>query len=166
MGLYPTKKIATMKQERDKKKDADKWLKREWTTDQMLKAWDREMIDIKLDKDTSFDDLLEILSIYHDGIIDKNEKQTLKMLMKGERVAYPRQLGDWITLLIDGSKGTIRCNCERCNFDGKCDWAATFDVLQFRTKPTPKCLLPDEAYNWSHQVLRAINGMKNANLEV
>ena len=68
-----------MKQERDKKKDADKWQKREWTTDQMLDAWDREMIDIKLDKDTSFDDLLEILSIYHDGIIDKNEKQTLKI---------------------------------------------------------------------------------------
>ena len=31
LGLYPTKKIATMKQERDKKKDADKWQKQEWT---------------------------------------------------------------------------------------------------------------------------------------
>ena len=132
----------------------------------MLEAWDTEMIDIKLHEDIDIDDLAEILNIYHGGIIDEKEKKTLKMLMKGERVAYRRQLSDWITLLIDVSKGTIGCNCERCNFDGKCEWTATFEELQFGRKPNPTCLLPDKAYTWCQQVVRAIKAMKNENLDL
>ena len=80
--------------------------------------WDTEMIDIRLQEDTNMNDLVDILNIYHGGIIDKKVKETLKMLMKGEHVAYTIQLGDWITLLINWSKGSIRCNCEQCNVDG------------------------------------------------
>ena len=134
--------------------------------EQMLEAWDTEMIDIKLHEEININDLVEILNIYHGGIIDKKEKETLKMLMKGERVAYPRQLGYWITLLINWSKGSIRCNCEQCNFDGKCEWAATFEALQFGTKPNPTCLLPDEAYTWCDQVVRAIKTTKTINFDV
>ena len=95
----------------------------------MIEAWDTKMIDIKLHENMNVDDLVEILNIYHGGIIDEKEKESLKMLIKGERMAYPRQLGDWITLLIDGSGGTIRCNYERCNFNGKCEWAAVRSIL-------------------------------------
>ena len=60
----------------------------------------------------------------------------------------------------------VRCNCERCSFIGKCDWAATFEVLQFGRTPATKCLLLDEGYKWSDKVARTIKGTKRANIDV
>ena len=90
LGLYPPKNIATVKNDRDKKKDANKWQKLELAAEEMLQAWYTEMIDIKLHEDIDIDGLVEILNIYHDGIINNKKKETLNILMKGDRMAYPR----------------------------------------------------------------------------
>ena len=85
-------------------------------------------------------------------MFDKTKQKSLKTMMKSERVAYPRQLGDWITLTINGREKSVKCNCERCNFDGKCEYVATFDCLQFNKAPDAKCMLPSEGFDWNTKV--------------
>ena len=110
------------------------------------------MIDITFDEDTDIGDVVEILNMYHEGLFDETEQESLKTMMKSERVAYPRQLGDWITLTINGREKSVKCNCERCNFDGKCEYVATFDCLQFNKAPDAKCMLPSEGFDWNTKV--------------
>ena len=62
-------------------------------TPKLLKAWDAEMVGIQLDKGTYVDDIVEILIIYHGGLFDQNRKEILIMMLKGESVTYPSQLG-------------------------------------------------------------------------
>ena len=79
----------------------------------MLHAWDNKMIDITFDEDTDNGDVVEIFNMYHEGLFDETKQESLKTMMKSERVAYPIQLGDWITLTINGREKSGKCNCER-----------------------------------------------------
>ena len=118
------------------------------------------------DEDADLTDIMEILNVYHDGLFDESEMESLKYAMKNERVAYPRQMGDWITLSINGKEQSVTCNCERCNFDGKCEYVATFESLQFGKAPPIKCLFTSELVDWETKVMRAIDTIKRVNIDV
>ena len=51
---------------------------------------------------------------------DTNEKATIQMDREENRIAKHRQLGDWITISVDGERETIIYNCKKCNRTGKC----------------------------------------------
>ena len=163
------KSVASWKQERAKKNEADKWqlqLSGDDAVDaqRMLDVWERENIDIEVDEDTDLGDLMDLLNVCQDGLFDKNEKETLKMMKKNKRVAYPRQLGDWIEIKIDAATKSVRCNCERCNTWGKCELVVLFETIQFNKTPPAKCILVGESFSWSDQVKRATKAMKKMNI--
>ena len=132
----------------------------------MLEEWDSNNIDIMFDEDADLADIMEIMNVYHDGLFDESEMESLKYVMKNERVAYPRQMGDWITLSINGEEKSVTCNCERCNFGGRCEYVVTFESLQFGKKPPIKCKLTGETFDWENKVMRAIDTIKRVNIDV
>ena len=74
---------------------------------------------------------------------------------RSRRIAWPKILGDWITLEIDGEDKQITRNCSRCNSHGKCEWVAAMEVIQFGSLPPDNCRTPDEAFGWVTKVASA-----------
>ena len=106
------------------------------------------------------------MNIYHEGLFGETERESLKRMMKSGRVAYPRQLGDWTTLTINVYEKSIKCNCERCNFDGKCEYVAMFDCLQFNKAPDAKYMLLSEGFDWNTKVEKIIDAIRLVIIEV
>jgi hypothetical protein len=138
----------------------------ELSAEAMLDAWDEGEVDVDLDEDACIDDWMDILNIYHEGLFGETEKETLREIFKKERVAYPRQLGDWITVKVDGKNETVKCNCERCSRDGKCEYVVSFEVLQFKKAPPTKHSNVEEGFTWANTVKRAVDVIWLANIDV
>ena len=159
--------IESKKSQRRRKIEMDKWKSTSSTlntntgSDELLQSWYERADDITLDDDADITDILDLM----EGIFDDQEKETLKMMHKGRRIAYPKQLGDWITLSIDGENNKIYCNCSRCNSHGICNWVAAMEVIQFGVIPPADCRLPDEGFGWKTKVVRATRAMKEANID-
>ena len=80
--IYVQKPIAITKKERNRKEEEGEWQTHDLDAKEALKAWDAEMVDIRVDEGTGVDDLVKIVNIYHGGMFDQNEKETLIMIMK------------------------------------------------------------------------------------
>ena len=63
-----------------------------------------------------------------------------------ERVAEPRQLGDWITVTVDAAKKIVQCDCDQCNRYGLCILSATMCVLHFNQNVPNHCKQVDEGF--------------------
>ena len=57
-------------------------------------------------------------------------------------------------------------NCERCNRFGKCEWAATLEVIQFRTRPPIDCLTVNDGLEWDMNARKAADSMKKGNIKI
>ena len=108
-------------------------------------------LEIDIDEDSTLNDLYNILAASDDDMFDGIEKETMKMIRKELRVGMPRELGDWTTISVDGKEECVHCNCNRCNFDGKCMWVSTFQSLQFGR--VPDNLKGGEGISWNTSIL-------------
>ena len=97
------------------------------------------------DLDTIFDDVM----ISNNDGFDMNEKTTNQKNQRKNRIAKPRQMGDWIVISVNGDNHTIKCNCKRCNRMGKCHWVACLEAIQFGLVLPAHCLTSDEGIGWS-----------------
>lgn len=189
---YKPKSIKTLKEEREKRNENAKWgntekegtagskgksdagrekkTQEEHTADldaeAMLQAWESDDINIDIDEDSSIDDLMSLLNIFHTDLFDENEVETLRQLRRSERVAHKRQLGDWITLKVNGVTKQVKCNCDRCNTNGKCEYAVLFEVFQFKKVPSTKHLSVADTFEWTKKVKKAIENIVIANINV
>ena len=134
-------------------------------SDEMSNAWCDNLTNIILADDADIEDIFVVMDGYHEGLFDRHEKETLMMMHKGKRIAWPKMLGDWITLVVDGDKKQIMCNCSRCNSHGKCEWVAAMEVIQFGNLPPTNCRVPNEAFGWVTKVARARDAMKTGYVE-
>lgn len=112
-------------------------------------------LDVDIDPDADIQHLWDVLNVFDAEKFDGAEKETLKLIRKEVRVCMPRELGDWITIQVNGLEKTVRCNCNRCNFDGRCRFVSGFESLQFRK--VPNNLLGGESLNWNDKVAKAID---------
>ena len=79
-----------------------------------------------------------------DMVIDPQEHQTLDMMVAENGVDVPRELGAWRKIVVDGEARKVTCNCEKCNFDGRCFWVDTFESIEFGLRPPSQCSISDD----------------------
>jgi len=58
----------------------------------------------------------------------------------------------------------VKCNCNRCNFDGRCKFVQTFESLQFDN--VPPNLAAGEALNFKTKIVRAVRVARQLNIDV
>ena len=98
-------------------------------------------------------------------LMDMEEKETTDMHLESNGVIVPRELGHWRKIEIDAINQKVKCNCEHCNFDGRCFWVDTFESIEFGLVPPPDCSVPsDDDKGWVNKVKRAVQVMKQLNL--
>ena len=119
-----------------------------------------------LGEDDDWQEIIDVLDDNFEGLFDHDEIETLRMVRQGRRIAWPKQLGDWVTVVVDGQNKQIKCNCERCNRFGKCEWAATLEVIQFRTRPPIDCLTVNDGLEWDMNARKAADNMKKGNIKI
>ena len=122
------------------------------------------MEDVKLDEDADLEMIFDSMTLFKDVLLNTKEIESVILVKQNKRIAKPRQLGDWITLKINGESKIIRCNCERCNRTGKCAWVASMEAIQFSKMPESHCLTVDESYGWDYTVTRAREVMIRLNI--
>ena len=135
MGTKNNKKVTinSLRKEKQKKDEADKHMTKsdkaldgqEVQAEDMLKTWETCNVDVDVDEDADIGTLIDILNTYNTNLFDDKEKEALKMLGKDNDIAYPRQLGCWIGLEINGKDETVTCIDERCCFGGTCEYRVT-----------------------------------------
>ena len=128
--------------------------------------WDLDDADITLDEDADVLEIIDLLEDTSESLFDHTEKETLRMMQRGPRIAWPKQLGDWVSVTVDGVLKKIKCNCERCNRSGKCDWVAVMEVIQFGVRPSTDDLYVDEGIGWVQTVVRARSALKLGNVRM
>ena len=52
------------------------------------------------------------------------------------------------------------------SIDGKCEYVATFQCLQFKKAPPTQCFIGSESFDWDVKVERAVNALIMANIDV
>ena len=147
-GTTSRKSAASNKKKKDKPKKTNIEGKKNKVTAQKLQGLD---LDVDVDEDSTIDDLYDILTALDEDLFDGIERETLKMIRKEMRVCMPRELGDWTTIKVDGKRECVHCNCNRCNFDGRCMWVSAFQSLQFGR--VPDNLKGGEGLNWNSKIL-------------
>jgi len=130
-------------------------------------------LDIDINEDWDLGDIWDVMNLVDPESFEANEKETLKMIRKADRVCMPRELGDWITVKVKGGVrkgegkwegGSVKCNCNRCNFDGRCKFVQTFESLQFDN--VPPNLAAGEALNFKTKIVRAVRVARQLNIDV
>ena len=131
-------------------------------------------IDVDVGDDLDIEDLWGVLNLLDSDMFDMKEVATLKLANRDARVSLNGELGDWIKIEVKGSSvsegadsdGTmsVRCNCNRCNFDGSCQFVTTFNAIQFGK--VPRCLGAEDAFSWTAQVARAGRIANRLNIDV
>ena len=168
----PTK---SKKRRQDDQREALKWNKplpatpdgnKKGDKDDLIKLWDDVLETECLPEDAELEDIFDRMMISNEDGFDMEETETGQMERRQNRIAKPRQLGDWITITVDGEKRTITCNCERCNRTGKCHWVACLEVIQFGRVPPARCLTADEGVGWFAKVHAAKVAMWETNIKV
>ena len=153
--------VVPRKRQREEAKEQDKW--QTWSDvsisenrgeqhKQLMKDWDAVMTDVKLPEGADLEELLEQFDSSNQFKFDDTEKETLKMMRTGKRVAPPKQLGGCITIKLDSDTKHVSCNCERCARDGKCPWVCVLEVLQFNLDPGQAVKSGNDAFGWNQQV--------------
>ena len=98
---------------------------------------------------------------------DENEKETVKLQIKNAGVSVPRLLGNFVKINVYAASETVRCSCEKCNFDGHCFWVNTFESLQFGAVPETRFMTSDDATRgWDKRVAQAITVLKYNHLNM
>ena len=168
----PTK---SRKRKQEDKREALKWNKplstqadgtEEVAKDDLIKMWDDVSSTECLPEDAELETIMDRMMIANEDGFDMDEAETGRMNRRNNRIAKPRQLGDWITICVNGEKMTITCNCERCNRMGKCHWVACLEVIQFGVVPPPHCLMADEGIGWAAKVHAAKTAMWEHNIAI
>ncbi|EJK60017.1 hypothetical protein THAOC_19702, partial [Thalassiosira oceanica] len=59
-------------------------------------------LDIDINEDWDLGDIWNVMNLVDPESFEANEKETLKMIRKADRVCMPRELGDWITVKVKG----------------------------------------------------------------
>ncbi|EJK58357.1 hypothetical protein THAOC_21530, partial [Thalassiosira oceanica] len=59
-------------------------------------------LDIDINEDWDLGDIWDVMNLVDPESFEANEKETLKMIRKADRVCMPRELGDWITVKVKG----------------------------------------------------------------
>ena len=121
-------------------------------------------LDVDIDEDISLEGLWDVLNVYDKEVFDEKERETYKLIQKELRVCIPRELGDWITVKVNAKEESVRCNCNRCNFDGRCGLVNTFESLQF--DKVPSNLQAGEELDWNTRVHRAVNMANQINIDL
>ena len=84
------------------------------------------------------------------------------LMAESNRITLKRQLGSWIEVEVDASKGRVTCNCEDYNFHYLCVHQVTMEVLQFGKLPNNKCSKHHE--NWKEIRAECIRYLKRTSL--
>ena len=131
-------------------------------------------IDVDVGDDLDIEDLWGVLNLLDSDMFDMKDVATLKLANRDARVSLNGELGDWIKIEVKGSSvsegadsdGTmsVRCDCNRCNFDGSCQFVTTFNAIQFGK--VPRCLGAEDAFSWTAQVARAGRIANRLNIDV
>jgi hypothetical protein len=132
----------------------------------MLQAWESDDINFDIDEDESMEGLMNILNIFHSELFDENEIETLRRVRRSERVSHKRQLGDWITLKVNAITKKVKCNCDRCNTNGKCEYVVLFEAFQFKKVPSIQHLNAVDTLAWDNKVNKAVENIGIANIHV
>ena len=163
------------KRKQEEKREALKWKKQLPRTeegkkgsdkDDIIKLWDDVAATECLPEDAELDTIFDQMMIKNEERFDMNETETVKIDRRDNRIAKPRQMGDWISIWVDGEKKTLACNCERCNRMGKCHWVACLEVFQFGVVPPARCLTADEGIGWIEKVNLAKTAMWVNNITI
>ena len=121
------------------------------------------MGDIELDNDADLKDIFLALRTVQPYLFDQTESEQLHDA--SERVAEPRQLGDWITITVDSANKKVHCDCEQFNRYGLCTLSATMRVMQFNHDVPSHCKQVNEGFNWHGKVMRAPRVMIEQNIQ-
>ena len=62
--------------------------------------------------DTDMDEIFDAVTTVDEHLFNANDKETLKIVDQSGRIAYPRELGDWITINIYGQAKSISWDCK------------------------------------------------------
>ena len=112
------------KRKQDEKREALKWKKplsavpdetKTTDVDALKQLWGDLSVTDCLPEDADLDTIFADMMVSYNDEFDLNEKATNQTNKRENRIAKPRQIGDWITMLVNGDNHTIKCNCERCN---------------------------------------------------
>lgn len=120
-------------------------------------------VDIYED-DTSFEELWELLNVINEELFDMREREIFRMIRKELRVSMPRELENWTTNKIDDKNECIHCNCNRCNFGGRCMWVSAFETLQFDW--VIDNLVTGEGLTWNKKVLYSRQVFPRINIDI
>ena len=121
-------------------------------------------LDVDIDEDISLEGLWDVLNVYDKEVFDEKERETYKLIQKELRVCMPRELGDWITVKVNADGERVHCNCNRCNFDGRCGLVSAFESLQFGK--VPHNLPGGTELDWNRKVHRAVTVAKLNNIDL
>ena len=138
--------VSSRKEKISTRKESKKWQRITKTKKQraserkeLIRQWDKNMAEVNLTKEADAEDISTAVTSFDEEILNAKRKEMLKIVQQRNRVAYPRQLGDWITVDVDGPTKSIRCNCKRCNRCDKCSCVAALEVTQFNVVPPDEC---------------------------
>ena len=127
-----------------------------------MNKYDIQMGNVCLDVDADLEDIFCALNEVDANLFDLSELE--KLHASSERMAEPRQLGDWITITVDADNKSVHCNCEQCNRYGLCCLSATMRVIQFDHNIPQHCKKVNEGFGWQAVVMRARRVMKDQNI--
>ena len=154
-----------------RKREEDKWkksltpsLNKGTSENDILDAWHNEFAGFKLSEDADLEEIFDKMTLFEDVLFDPTEKETVKMVDIENRVAKPRELGNWRTIKIDGSTKRVVCDCERCNRTGTCAWVACLEVLQFAAAVPSHCKHTGESIGWDGCVADAAHKLVQINV--
>ena len=85
--------------------------------------------DVKLDNGADLEDIYCALCNVEPGMID--QVRMAQLHDASDCVVEPRQLGDWIPVIVDAAKQSVNCDCKQCNQFGLCSLSASMCVIYF-----------------------------------
>ena len=137
--------ISSRREEDKWKKSLTQALEKGTPEKDILDAWDEHFAGFELSEDADLEKIFDKMTLFEDVLFDPTEKETIKMVDMENRVAKPRELGNWRTIKIDGGTQRVVCDCERCNRTGTCAWVACLEVLQFGSAGPSHCKYTGES---------------------
>jgi len=130
-------------------------------------------LDVDIDEDWDFEDIWDVMNSIDSDTFNEEEKATVKMIREDVRVCLPREMGDWMAVKVKGGVkneegkwegGLVKCNCNRCNFDGRCKFVQTFESLQF--EDVPDNLAAGDEMNFKAQIQKAVRTARRVNIDI
>ena len=103
--------VVSRNKRKQEKKDAAKWQSKPVSKkaklsehELMMSDYDKKMEDVEFTEDADLEEIFDKLSAFDETKFNETEVETLKIINKNNRIARSRQLGDWVTISVDGKK--------------------------------------------------------------